>query len=106
MAILLKVNWTDKADSSAPHERIRHIGGFSSHMNWQHSQAQAIEAIERGHFTYYLEKDQRALTLGVAVTSDGRKYLTLNAPDPHWLMNLPDSPQPKASQKPGSQSNT
>jgi len=48
MAILLKVKWVEKTDEVELHRRIRHIGGDSKHVQWKHTQEQAIEAIESG----------------------------------------------------------
>lgn len=99
MAILLKVQWVDQSDQPDLFQRVRHIGGDTGQMHWQHSQAQAIESIERGLFTYYLEKDSKVLTLNIARTSDGRKYLS--ADDGQLpLLNLPQFP-PAAGPMPG-----
>ena len=57
MAIVLKVNWIDRADQPGPQERIRHIGGNSRGLQWKHTATQAIESIENGQFAYYVEKD-------------------------------------------------
>jgi hypothetical protein len=96
MAILLKVKWVDKSDQSDPHQRIRCIGGDSRELQWKHTEAQAIESIERGLFAYYVEKDARALKLDVGLTADGKKYLTIQAGGrhPQPLLDLPECPNP------------
>ena len=66
MAVLLKVQWVDQSNGVEPHRRIAHIGGISGALPWKHSQAQAIESIERGLFVYYVENDARAVRLGRA----------------------------------------
>jgi hypothetical protein len=94
MAIVLKVKWVDKSNQPAPSQRIRQIGGDSRQMRWQHTQEQAIESIERGLFTYYVEKDARILKLDVGLTADGKKYLTVPKAggDPQLLLDLPGLP--------------
>jgi hypothetical protein len=96
MTILLKVKWVDLTDRPEPHLRIGHIGGASREWQWKHTQAQAVEFIASGQFTYYVEKDARSLRLDVARTNDGRKYLAL-PPDAGLslsLFDLPASPAP------------
>jgi hypothetical protein len=94
MAIVLKVKWVDKSDQPEPFQRIRQIGGDSRQMPWQHTQEQAIESIERGLFSYYVEKDARVLKLDVGLTADGKKFLTVPEAggDPQLLLDLPDIP--------------
>jgi len=99
MSILLKVSWVDKADQPEVHRRIRRIGGSSRELQWNHTREQAIEYIERGQFAYYVEKDARALELGVGRTADGNKYLKTEADgEPsQLLLDLPPMPPPAVS---------
>ena len=99
MAILLKVNWVDQGEGLEPSQRIRRIGGDSKQMKWQHTQAQAIEAIERGQFIYYVETGDRVLNLQVGRTADGRKYLTVqdDGGDPQLLLNLLSGASPASA---------
>jgi hypothetical protein len=96
MAIVLKVEWVDKSDQPEPHQRIRYVGGNSGELQWKHTQAQAIESIESGLFTYYVEKDARVLELSVGLTADGKKHLTIQADGghPQPLLDLPRCPNP------------
>ncbi len=77
MSILLKVRWVDQADQDDPCQRIKQIGGNSRELVWKHSQDEAIRAIERGHFTYYVKKNAQALKLEVGMATNGRKYLKI-----------------------------
>jgi|SRR5580658_763138 hypothetical protein len=100
MAILLKVQWVDQADTSAqsePHTRITHIGGASGKLLWKHSQTQAIESIEQNLFACYVEKDARAMKLNVAQTADGKKFLTAHGGNEQPLLSLPAFPPVNAS---------
>ena len=95
MAILLKVKWVDQEDAGDPYLRITHIGGKDGQFQWKHSHAQAVSSIEDGSFTYYIEKDARALRLEVALAPNGGKYLKTPADTGHpgCLLNLPQSPE-------------
>jgi hypothetical protein len=96
MAILLKVQWVDRADESAqPDSRIIHIGGVTGKLPWKHSHAQAIESIERKMFEYYVEKDARALKLNVGRTADGKKFLIATEGNAQPLLALPAFPPTK-----------
>ncbi len=94
MAILLKVKWIDQSDQPDPSQRIRRIGGVSKEFQWKHTQAQAIQSIERGQFAYYVEKDARALNLEVGLAPNGCKYLKTQTGDNQleFLLNLPQCP--------------
>ena len=94
MLILFKVNWVDQTGGLEPHQCVRYIGGISRQVRWKHTQAQAIDAIERGLLGYYMEKDGRAWTLDVEKTPDGKKYLTIPNSEGqiHLLLDLPGFP--------------
>ncbi|MEI9863733.1 MAG: hypothetical protein WDN00_04090 [Limisphaerales bacterium] len=77
MSILLKVQWVDQAEQADPCQRIKQIGGNSRSLEWKHSQAEAIRAIEHGHFTYYVKKAAQALKLEVGMANNGRKFLKI-----------------------------
>jgi hypothetical protein len=95
MSILLKVQWVDEAVDEAeqadPCQRIRHIGGTSGALRWQHSLEQAIESIEHGLFTYYVKQGTRALKLDVGLATNGNKYLKIQADEyqPRVMLNHP-----------------
>jgi len=95
MAILLKIAWVDKSERAEPHLRIAHVGGASRKLQWKHSQAQAVDSIERGQFVYYVEKSARAFRVEVARTNDGQKYLAIpnNFAEAQLLLELPQFPQ-------------
>lgn len=92
MAIVLKVKWIEKADAPNLHQRIRSIGGDSGQLRWKHTHADAVEAVERGLFAYYIELNARAVRLDVACADDGSKYLTMPAGQSQMLLDLPGFP--------------
>ena len=77
MSILLKVAWVDQAEQEDPCQRIKQIGGNSRSLEWKHSQAEAIQSIEHGHFTYYVKKATQSLKLEIGLAANGRKYLKI-----------------------------
>ena len=95
MALVLTVQWVEQSNQPEPHLRIRHIGGVSGQLRWKHTQAEAVEAIERGLFAYYFEWDARParpVKLEIAQAADGRKYLTVGSGQSHALLDLPEFP--------------
>jgi hypothetical protein len=97
MAILLKVEWVERAEQFPPTDNVKHIGGSSKEFQWKHSREEAIRSIEENQFAYYIKKDAEILRLEVGMTSDGQKFLKTHADInvPTHLLNLPTQPQPK-----------
>jgi len=91
MALVLTVKWVEQSNQPEPHQRIKHVGGVSGQLRWKHTQAEAVEAIERGLFAYYFEWDARPVKLEIAQTA-GRKYLTVGSGQSHTLLDLPEFP--------------
>jgi Protein of unknown function (DUF3892) len=96
MFILLEVQWVDQFNQPEARQRIRHIGGDSMEFQWQHTEAQAIEFIERGEFAYFVKHGAGSLNLAVGHTADGGKYLTISADGGQLqtLLDLPGNPCP------------
>ena len=94
MFILLEVQWVDQSNHPEAHQRIRRIGGDSGQFQWQHTQAQAIEFIERGQFAYFVKHGDGTLNLDVDRAADGGKYLTIPADGGQLrvLLDLPGNP--------------
>jgi len=89
MAITLKVKWVEQYDQPGLGQRIRRIGGVAGEMQWRHTQAAAIESIERGQFAYYVEQGSRAIHLFVAQGPDGEKYLAIQPGRSQVIDDLP-----------------
>ena len=98
MAILLEVKWVEQSDRPEADERIRSIGGDSQQFHWRHTQAQAIESIERKQFIYFAHVLAGNLRLEVALTTDGHKYLSIlnGGGNLQSLLSLPGLPAPSA----------
>ena len=74
------------------HERISFIGGPNSDgKRWKLSEDEAIEAIERGKYAFYVTVNGRTVDVIVASHS-GRKYLktTADGYSPDNLLSLPE----------------
>jgi len=89
MAILLKVNWIDRA--SDEQDLIKAIGGSSGELQWSHTEEQAIQSIEHRTFEYYIEQAGQSLRLEVGLADDGHKFLKTQADRdiPQHLLKLP-----------------
>jgi len=90
MAIVLKVKWVDQSAEPEPYKRIRIIGGASGQLHWKHTHAEAVEAVERGLFAYYIERNARPVRLEITMAPDGGKYLATTQFDE--LLDLPGFP--------------
>ena len=82
MSINLKVERVI-GDRTAPlAQRVISVQGKAGpSLFWTHTQAQVIEHMEKQRFQYYLLKDNQAITLQIAITPEGEKYLTINTPE-------------------------
>lgn len=92
MAIVLKVKWVEQTAAAEPCQRIRCIGGDSGQLQWRYTQAEAVAAIERGLFAYYVQLHGRSLRLDIAQAADGGKYLIV-AGQLDSLLDLPGFPE-------------
>jgi hypothetical protein len=95
MALLLAVKWVRKSEHSDPCQRIQAIGGNSGNMKWRHTQEQAIEAIEKKVFQYFIKQGSDIQKLEIGVTPKGLKFLKTQADidQSMGLIRLPDIPE-------------
>lgn len=85
----------NKSDRYNPHERITHIGGLNGdRTRWKITQKSAIEGIESGQWTFYVNKGGRTVNVIVAVSAWGNKYIKTEADgeQPDNLLSLVECP--------------
>lgn len=85
----------NKDDRQNPQERITHIGGKNpSGSRWKLSLDDAIQSIENGKFSFYVNRGGSRVDVIVSTSRSGRKYLkTRNDGEaPNNLLSLPECP--------------
>jgi hypothetical protein len=73
--------------------RLRGIGGVNPDgAHWYISEAEAIAAIEAGRWSFYVDHGAAAVTVIVAISKYGSKYLkgSADALQPESLLALPE----------------
>ena len=96
MASTYEVKCINKSDRYNPHERILSIGGLNNDgTRWKLSQPEAIGGIEEGKWSFYVNKNGKTVTIIVAVSQFGHKYLKTEADgeQPNNLLSLPECPK-------------
>jgi Protein of unknown function (DUF3892) len=96
VATSVRIECINKTDRQNPHERIRNVGGRNPDgKRWKLSQEEAIQGIEDGRWSFYVERpagDRVAVV--VAVSQYGHKYLktVADGDQPNNLLSLPECP--------------
>jgi hypothetical protein len=62
----------------SPHERITHVGGYES-SQWKITLNDAIGKIERGEQAFSVQAHRKTVSVIVAVSPSGKKYLKAEA---------------------------
>lgn len=92
----IRVECINKTDRLNPHERIRDIGAANADgSRWKLTQEAAIEGIESGKWSFYVERPAGdRVDVIVAVSAYGNKYLktTADGDQPNNLLSLPECP--------------
>ena len=92
----IQVRCINKSDRDNPWERITHIGGVNpSGTRWKLTQKRAIEGIESGEWSFYVERPQGdRVKVIVAESRFGNKYIKTEADgdQPNNLLKLPECP--------------
>ena len=90
----IEVGCINKTDRYNAHERIKAIGGGSGSTRWKHTQEMAIQFIESGTFTYFVNQGGHEVDLIIARSPHGHKYLktVADGEHPNNLLSLPECP--------------
>jgi hypothetical protein len=91
----VQISCINKSDRYNAHERILSIGGVRPDgVRWKRSQIQAIQDIEAGTYSYFVSVNGSAVSVKVAVSSGGNKYIKTESDgeQPNNLLSLPECP--------------
>lgn len=77
------------------HERIRNVGGINANgTRWRLSEADAIQGIKDGKWSFYVERPRGHVVRVIVATRLGHEYLKTEADgeQPDNLLALPECP--------------
>ena len=95
MAISVEISCIRQSDRTNPHERITHVGGLNEdRTRWKLTQSDAIAGIETGKWHFFVRKGGQQVSVVVAVSRYGHKYLktVADGEQPNNLLSLPQCP--------------
>jgi hypothetical protein len=90
-----RIRCVNRTGHSAVHQKIRFIGGLNSDGSaWKLSQEMAVDSIENGKCQLYLVVGRQPVSVIVAASRHGHKYLKAetDSEEPTSLFNLPECP--------------
>ncbi len=96
MATKMEIKCINKSDRTNAHERILNVGGLNADgSRWKITQVQAIEYIENGTFSFYVNRGGSLVDVIVAKSQYGHKYIktTADGEQPNNLLSLPECPR-------------
>jgi Protein of unknown function (DUF3892) len=89
-----RVDCVNKTDRYNPHERISNVGGPNPNgSRWRLTQPDAIDGIESGRWSFWVERPPaQHVEVVVAISQYGHKYLktTADGEQPDNLLALPE----------------
>ncbi|HVY74131.1 MAG TPA: DUF3892 domain-containing protein [Puia sp.] len=82
----------NKANRDSQYEHIENVGGVVSGVRWKKSQGQVIREIENKLETYYVTENGKTVSVIVAVSAAGNKYIKTETDlvRPDNLLSLPE----------------
>jgi hypothetical protein len=89
-----QITCINKTDRYNPHERIKNIGGLNGDgSRWKLPQAEGVEAVESGKYSFYVNAAGRTVDVIVA-KHNGNKYLktVADGEQPDNLLSLDECP--------------
>jgi hypothetical protein len=95
MTTALEVRCINKSNRLSAHECIHSIGGvYANGIPWKLPQQEAIVSIEQGKCSFYVMQGSRPVSVLVAKSAHGNKYLKTVADGelPDNLLSLPECP--------------
>ena len=93
MANTTQIKCINRTERMNPHERISHVGGYDG-SQWKLTLNDALGKIERGESAFVVQAARRTVSVIVAVSRSGQKYLKteMDGDQPDTLLRLPECP--------------
>jgi Protein of unknown function (DUF3892) len=93
VANTVQIKCISRTERMSSHERITHVGGYES-SRWKITLNEAIGKIERGEKAFSVQAHRKTVSVIVAVSPSGIKYLKAEADgdQPDTLLRLPECP--------------
>lgn len=87
----IEIECVSRNERLSPHEQIRRIGGYPNGNRWWLTLEEAIDGIEEGRYSFYVQVGERSVKVVIA-THGGRKYLKTETDgySPDNLLSLPE----------------
>ena len=95
MVTRAEIRCVNKLPRYEPHERIKNVGGINPNSSrWKMAQQEAVNGIDNGTHSFYVNRGGRTVEVIVATSRYGNRYLKTEADgeQPDNLLSLPECP--------------